>query len=287
MMRTQEVESAGRAPGLRAYRVCGDGSRSSHGDAAEQEVDQNPFPARRSFFDDPTSLVGSFRLVGSMNQNPRLDQEARGEQETHQLREQVKKLEQRLERLEIEKKQGGARGPEETTEDMVEKETGRVFEGMQRALVPNVKPYKNKDGTVEYPPWKNSTASSSLDVGAVIQQRVGQWVGHSPQMVVGGPPCSGWTEEVKKEKLSEEIKNTPRSRDSFQFRPTGAERWDICGRPPYAWDEKVRAFFRWRENSVIGSKHRLKPGIVSNQSSWPSLQAGSDSVSFCIKLLAP
>ena len=38
-------------------------------------------------------------------------------------------------------------------------------------------------------------------------------------------------------------------------------------------------------NSVIGTKHRLKPGIVSNQSSWPSLRAGS--VSFCIKLLAP
>ena len=37
-------------------------------------------------------------------------------------------------------------------------------------------------------------------------------------------------------------------------------------------------------NSVIGRKHRLKRGIVSNQSSWPSLRAGSDSVSFCIKL---
>ena len=36
-------------------------------------------------------------------------------------------------------------------------------------------------------------------------------------------------------------------------------------------------------NSVIGKKHRLKPGFVSNQSSWPSLRAGS--VSFCIKLL--
>ena len=36
---------------------------------------------------------------------------------------------------------------------------------------------------------------------------------------------------------------------------------------------------------VIGMKHRLKPGIVSNQSSWPSLRAGS--VSFCIMLLAP
>ena len=38
-------------------------------------------------------------------------------------------------------------------------------------------------------------------------------------------------------------------------------------------------------NLVIGGKHRLKPGIVSNQSSWPSLRAGS--VSFCIKLHAP
>ena len=27
-------------------------------------------------------------------------------------------------------------------------------------------------------------------------------------------------------------------------------------------------------NSVIGRKHRLKPGIVSNQNSWPSLRAG-------------
>ena len=38
-------------------------------------------------------------------------------------------------------------------------------------------------------------------------------------------------------------------------------------------------------NSVIGRKHRLKPGIVSNESSWPSLRACN--ISFCIKLLAP
>ena len=40
-------------------------------------------------------------------------------------------------------------------------------------------------------------------------------------------------------------------------------------------------------NSVVGKKHRLKPGIVSNQSSWPSLRVRSDGISSCIMLLAP
>ena len=51
------------------------------------------------------------------------------------------------------------------------------------------------------------------------------------------------------------------------------------GRPPFAW---VRRYVPSSagNNSVVGKKHRLKPGIVSNQSWWPSLLAGSDSVFF-------
>ena len=120
--------------------------------------------------------------------------------------------------------------PEETTVKEEVKEAERKYEGMQRALVPAEKPYKNKDGTVEQPAWKGSMAASSGersmaassgDVGPVIQQGIGWWP-QIPQAVVGGPPCSQWSENVESEKPK-----APWSRDRFQFRPTGAERWDM------------------------------------------------------------
>ena len=71
-MRTQDVVSVGRSPGLRAYRVVGSGSRSSHGtseDGQDVEKDQpkaagaaasdgssTPFPVGRSLFSDVSSF---------------------------------------------------------------------------------------------------------------------------------------------------------------------------------------------------------------------------------------
>ena len=86
----------------------------------------------------------------------------------------------------------------------------------------------------------------------------------------------------RQQDMNSRFQNAPRA---FQ-----ANKWILCHkhvsmalRLKFS-DPMVTCFFSAGNNSVIGRKHRLKPGFVSNQSSWPSLRAGS--VSFCIKLLA-
>ena len=77
LMRTQDVVLGSRNPGLRAFRIGGYGSRSSHGtseDGQDVEKDQRdsaeasasggsstPFPAGRSLFDDVSGLVSRIR----------------------------------------------------------------------------------------------------------------------------------------------------------------------------------------------------------------------------------
>ena len=239
LMRTQEIASVGSSPGLRAYRVPGAGSRLGHGssssashsagersgDGARRHSGLNPFP-EGALFDDASGLLEQGQRV------PR-QQRALTEDERHQLnremRERIQSLEERVDRLTLEG-ESIRKNPEETVVKDETKKAERKYEGMQRALVPAEKPYKNKDGTVEQPPWKGSTAASlregsmaasSGDGGSVLQQGIGWWP-QIPTAVVGGPPCSQWSEKVESEKPK-----APWSRDKFQFRPTGAERWDM------------------------------------------------------------
>ena len=174
-------------------------------------------------FDDASGLL-------EQGQREPRQRRALTEDERHQLnremRERIQSLEERVDRLTLEG-ESIRKKPEETTVKEEAKEAERKYEGMQRALVPAEKPYK---GTVGQPPWKGSmatssgersVAASSGDVGPVIQQGIGWWP-QIPQAVVGGPPCSQWSENVESEKPK-----APWCRDRFQFRPTGAERWDM------------------------------------------------------------
>ena len=171
-MRIQELETVGRSPGLRAYRVSGAGSRSSHGSSssagpstsADPSIEErrglrvppglSPFP-EGALFDDASGLLEQGQQV------PR-QRRALTEDERHQLnremRERIQSLEERVDRLTLEG-ESVRKNPEETAVKN-EMKSERRYEGMQRALVPAEKPYKNKDGTVEQPPWKESMICS-------------------------------------------------------------------------------------------------------------------------------
>ena len=230
-MRIQELETVGRSPGLRAYRVTGAGSRSSHGSSssagpstsADPSTEErrglsvpprlSPFP-EGALFDDASGLLEQGQQVP--RQRRALTEDER-RQLNREMRERIQSLEERVDRLTLEG-ESVRKNPEETVVKN-EMKSERRYEGMQRALVP-------ADGTVEQPPWKgsrttSSAAASSGGVGPVIQQGIGWWP-QIPQAVVGGPPCSQWSENVESEKPK-----APWSRDRFQFRPTGAERWDM------------------------------------------------------------
>ena len=90
-MRTQEVASVGRSPGLRAYRVPGAGSRLGHGSSssagqsaeersgggARRQSELNPFP-EGALFDDASGLL-------EQGQREPLQRRALTEDERHQL----------------------------------------------------------------------------------------------------------------------------------------------------------------------------------------------------------
>ena len=225
-MRIQELETVGRSPGLRAYRVTGAGSRSSHGSSssagpstsADPSTEErrglsvppglSPFP-EGALFDDASGLLEQGQQVP--RQRRALTEDER-RQLNREMRERIQSLEERVDRLTLEG-ESVRKNPEETVVKN-EMKSERRYEGMQRALVPAEKPYKNKDGTVEQPPWKgsrttSSAAASSGGVGPVIQQGIGWWP-QIPQAVVGGPPCSQWSENVESEKPK-----APWSRDRF------------------------------------------------------------------------
>ena len=94
-MRIQEVEFVGRSPGLRAYRVPGAGSRSSHGSSSSAgpsmeesrrlRVPQgvSPFP-EGALFDDASGLLEQDQRV------PR-QQRALTEDERHQLNREMRR----------------------------------------------------------------------------------------------------------------------------------------------------------------------------------------------------
>ena len=180
-MKDEDVVGLGRSPGLRAMRRRGS---ESHGKSSEkQDVDQGPFPVGRKLFDDQSGLVTS------SGRNPEHDRGAESEQDPEQLREQIRKLEKRMQLLEIEKEGGSKASSSQETTRVVDDE------GMQRALVPSDRPYKRKDGTVEDPPWKETRTTSvaaggSMSLEEQAEERAG---GQGFQRVICGPPCATWT----------------------------------------------------------------------------------------------
>ena len=131
-MKEEDVVGLGRSPGLRAMRLRGTGSQSSHGGPSEeqgtskeQEVDKGPFPAGKKLFEDDSGLV-----------------------------KEVKKLEESFERLEVKEKEKATQG------ESGDKSHKRVVtDGMQRALVPTTRPYITEDGYTE-PPTGSGQGSS-------------------------------------------------------------------------------------------------------------------------------
>ena len=179
MMKDEDVAGLGRAPGLRAMRLRGTGSQSSHGGASEeQEVDKGPIPAGKKLFEDDSGLV-----------------------------KEVKKLEERLERLEVKDKETRTQG------GSGDKSYKRVVtDGMQRALVPTTRPYITEDGYMEMPTGSGQGSSGHTD---------GQ---HQGVPVMGGPPCATWTSSTTRSEG--EGVTDPWKLMQYHFCPTGPDRWD-------------------------------------------------------------
>ena len=128
-----------------------------------------------------------------------------------------------MELLEIEKERGYKASSSHETTRVVDEE------GMQRALVPSDRPYKRKDGTVEDPPWKEARATSVMAGGSMSLEEEAEEKAGSQRLhgVICGSPCTAWSKLTGGEKkLDENIRKEPWSRESFQCRPTGSDRWD-------------------------------------------------------------
>ena len=151
-MRIQELETVGRSPGLRAYRVSGAGSRSSHGSSssagpstsADPSTEErrglrvppglSPFP-EGALFDDASGLLEQGQQVP--RQRRALTEDER-RQLNREMRERIQSLEERVDRLTLEG-ESVRKNPEETVVKN-EMKSERRYEGMQRALVPAEKP---------------------------------------------------------------------------------------------------------------------------------------------------
>ena len=215
-MKDEDVVRLGRAPGLRAMRRRGTGSQSSHGGADDggKDGDKSPFPAGKKLFDDQSGLVTS------SGRNPEHDRGAGSEQDQEQLREQVRKLEKRMQLLEIEKEGGSKASSSQEATRVVDDE------GMQRALVPSDRPYKRKDGTVEDPPWKETRTTSveaggSMSLEEQAEERAG---GQGLHRVICGTPSVPWTSPTTRTEENEV--NEPWKLAQYHFCPTGQDRWD-------------------------------------------------------------
>ena len=183
-MKDEDVVGLGRAPGLRAMRRRGTGSQSSHGGADDggKDGDKSPFPAGKKLFDDDSGLV-----------------------------KEVKKLEKRLERLEVKDGTSATQsGSEDPPGDQPHKRV--VTDGMQRALVPATRPYITEDGYVEQP---------SGSGGGSTRQHDGH---HQGVPVMSGPPGATWTSSTTR--TEEKEVTDPWELMQYHFCPTGPDRWD-------------------------------------------------------------
>ena len=235
-MRIQEVDSVGRSPGLRAYRVSGAGSRSSHGSSSSAGPSTSagppteerrelrvppglsPFP-EGDLFDDASGLMEQSQPGSSQRRALTEDERNRLNKE---VRDRIQSLEERVDRLTLDDENTKKRYGGKIEEKKEKASAGQMFEGMQRALVPAEKPYKNKDGAVEYPPWKSLAAERTPEAQRGEERTTG---GMIPQVVMGGPPATSWTSSTTS--LGGGYPRSIWGTEQYQYCPTGHDRWDL------------------------------------------------------------
>ena len=280
-MRIQEVEFVGRSPGLRAYRVPGAGSRSSHGSSssagpstsADLSTEErrglrvppglSPFP-EGALFDDASGLMEQSQ--SGLSQRKALTEDERNRL-NKEMRDRIQSLEQRVDRLTLDDEN---KNKEKTS-------TGRMFEGMQRALVPAEKPYKNKDGTVEYPPWKGVAVERTPDPPRGEERTTG---GAMPQVVMGGPPATSWTSSTTS--LGRGYPRSIWGIEQYQYCPTGHDRWDLT-KLSEGWVIRIHGRNRKRRFHPLHGSLPVDPGDLQGERITKRFIRGGGADVYCDK----